>query len=282
MRSKNVERLVKLGVWAALSVVLVILVHFPIFPAIPFIEYDPGDIPILMAAFAFGPWWGLLLTVVVSVIQGVTVSASSGVIGILMHVLSTGTGAVAAGLVYQRNKSRRSALGGLILYTLTVLIVMPILNYFISPVFLSGSYGMSYAAAQQQIMGLMWWILAFNLIKPLVNAVLTFLLYKPISRFVLKEPVVEAAAATPQRAYLWVDFATLGIYLGVVALIHLVRIRFFPFVNSGTFSLDNSIAVAVYLVLAVLTLYLDGKWRAALRRRDAKKEEEAGDDAPQA
>ncbi len=29
----------------AVSVVLVYLVHFPIFPAAPFLEYDPADIP---------------------------------------------------------------------------------------------------------------------------------------------------------------------------------------------------------------------------------------------
>lgn len=267
MRNKNVERLVKLGLWAALSVVLVLLVHFPVFPAIAFIEYDPGDIPILMASFAFGPWWGLLLTVVVSIIQGVTVSASSGVIGILMHVLSTGAGAVAAGLVYQRNKTRRSATVGLILYVLAILIIMPILNYFLTPIFLSSGYGMTYAQAQDAVMGLMWWILAINLVKPLFNAVVTFFLYKPISRYVLKEPVVQEQG---QRPYLWVDLATLGCYLAVVAILHVIRTCFFPAGDEG-FSLDNGIMIVIYLALAILTLYLDGKWRAYLRRRDREK-----------
>ena len=44
-------RLVKMGAMVALSVALVYLIHFPIFPAVAFLEYDPGDIPVLIAAF---------------------------------------------------------------------------------------------------------------------------------------------------------------------------------------------------------------------------------------
>ena len=38
----------RLGVMAALSVVLAALFHFPLFPAASFLEYDPADIPILL------------------------------------------------------------------------------------------------------------------------------------------------------------------------------------------------------------------------------------------
>ena len=49
-------RLAKLGLLAALSIVLVFFIHFPIFPTAKFLEYDPADIPIMIATFAFGPW----------------------------------------------------------------------------------------------------------------------------------------------------------------------------------------------------------------------------------
>ena len=64
----KISRLAKLGVLAALSVVLVFFIHFPIFPAASYLEYDPADIPIMIATFAFGPWYGLLMTVVVVVV----------------------------------------------------------------------------------------------------------------------------------------------------------------------------------------------------------------------
>lgn len=76
-----------LGMLAAISTVLVLFVHFPIFPTATFLEYDPADIPILIGTFLFGPWSGLLLTFVVCLIQGFTVSfAMGGMSGILMHL----------------------------------------------------------------------------------------------------------------------------------------------------------------------------------------------------
>jgi len=40
-------RLVKMSSMVAISIVLVYLIHFPIFPAVAFLEYDPADISIL-------------------------------------------------------------------------------------------------------------------------------------------------------------------------------------------------------------------------------------------
>ena len=85
----SVRKLTTMAVLIALSVVLVWFVRFPIFPAAPYLEYDPADIPILIGTFAFGPLAGIAITVVASVIQGLTVSASSGVYGVLMHVIAT-------------------------------------------------------------------------------------------------------------------------------------------------------------------------------------------------
>ena len=73
--NEKVRKLVTMAMLAALSIVLVYVIHFPIFPAASFLEYDPADIPILIGTFAYGPLAGVLLTVVVSVIQGMTVSS---------------------------------------------------------------------------------------------------------------------------------------------------------------------------------------------------------------
>ena len=84
--SANTRKLTTLAMLAALAIVLVALIHFPLVPAAPFLEYDPADIPIFIGTFLFGPAAGLALTAVVCVIQGVTVSAASGPIGIIMHL----------------------------------------------------------------------------------------------------------------------------------------------------------------------------------------------------
>ncbi len=172
---QRVAKLAKLGMLGAISIVLVSFIHFPIFPAVAYLEYDPADIAIFMGAFAFGPLAGFGLTVVVSVIQGLTVSAQSGPYGIIMHILATGSFVLIAGTIYQRGKSRKSAVTGLIFGTLTMVVVMFGANLVVTPLFT----GLPLSA----IKPLMPFILAFNFIKAGVNSVITFLLYKRISKF---------------------------------------------------------------------------------------------------
>ena len=113
MSKKKTVKMVKMGVMVAISVAMVYLVHFPIFPAVPFLEYDPADISILIGTFAFGPEAGLVLTVVTAVVQGLTVSAGSGLYGILMHMIATGVLVLVSGMIYNRKKTKATAVFGL-------------------------------------------------------------------------------------------------------------------------------------------------------------------------
>ena len=67
----------KLTIAAMLSAVgvLLIFLNFPLVPQAGFLRYDPGDIPILILTFMLGPVYGVLSTVVVSVIQALFLSA---------------------------------------------------------------------------------------------------------------------------------------------------------------------------------------------------------------
>ena len=121
------KTITQMAVLAAMSILLVYLIHFPIFPAAPFLEYDPADIPILIGTFMFGPLGGLVLTAVVCVLQGLTVSASSGIIGILMHFFATGSFVLIAGNIYKRVRTRKGAIIALIAGILTMTIAMVIL-----------------------------------------------------------------------------------------------------------------------------------------------------------
>ena len=109
----NTKKLATIAVLASLSVVLVWLVHFPIFPAVPFLEYDPADVAILICGFAYGPLAGLIATLAAALVQGFTVSAQSGLYGILMHVISTGTLMAVSSLIYNRQKTRKRAAIGI-------------------------------------------------------------------------------------------------------------------------------------------------------------------------
>ena len=172
------ERLAKMAMLVALSIVLVFLIHFPIFPAVPFLEYDPADIPILMGTFAFGPVAGILLTIVTAVLQGVTVSAQSGPYGIIMHIVATSALVLTSGLIYSKEKTKKRAVIALICGTLAMTIIMIPANLFITPKFM----GMPL----EGLLPFMPWIILFNFIKAGINSVVTFLVYKKISPFLHK------------------------------------------------------------------------------------------------
>lgn len=173
-REKTV-RLAKMGMLVAISVVLVYFIHFPIFPAVAFLEYDPADIPILIGTFAFGPVAGVLLTIVTSVVQGVTVSAASGAYGIIMHIIATSVLVIVAGVIYKFNKTRKGAVIALICGTAAMAVVMIGANLIITPLFMG--------VPRSMVWDLMPFIVGFNAIKAGINSIVTFFLYKRISGF---------------------------------------------------------------------------------------------------
>ena len=129
MRSKKIEKLVKMALLCAMSVVLMYVVRFPVIPALPFLEYDMADVPILIGAFLYGPVAGLVLAAVVSALQALTVSASSGWIGGLMHFFATGAFALLAGVIYRRRHTLRGAVEGLLAGAVAMILIMVPFNY---------------------------------------------------------------------------------------------------------------------------------------------------------
>ena len=189
----SVHQMATLAMLAAISVVLMYLVRFPLFPSAPFLEYDMADVPILIATFLFGPVSGVLLTIVVSVIQGLTVSAISDWIGILMHSTATGSFAVVAGLYYQFQRTRVGALIALILGSLAMTLVMIPLNLIFTVHFLG-------VPREVVVSMLVPTIIPFNLLKAGINSVVTFVVYKTVSRYVDRLAALESARVSNPKS----------------------------------------------------------------------------------
>ena len=154
---QKIDRIVKLGMLTALSL-LMMLIRFPLF--LPFLEYDMADVPILIGTFLFGPGWGVLLTLAVSVLQGVTVSAGSGVIGMIMHFIATGGFALTAGLIYRGMHSFKGALLSLGCGSLAMILLMIPLNLLLTPLYTG-------APAEEVAKLLLPAIIPFNAVKAL-------------------------------------------------------------------------------------------------------------------
>lgn len=175
--SKKTVTLVKMSMLAAISLVLVMLIRIP-FPPAPFLVYDPADIPVFISAFAFGPLAGFAITLVVSFVQAF-VLGGDGLIGFFMHLVATGAFVLVAGNIYKRNKSRKSAVIGLICGTIVMTISMLLWNILLTPIFL----GVPREAVMAMLATV---ILPFNLLKAGINSIVTFLTYKAIAKFLHK------------------------------------------------------------------------------------------------
>jgi len=121
------------------------------------------------------------MTVIVSVIQGLTVSAGSGFIGIIMHIVATGSFVIIFGLITRKNKGMVRSVIALIAGILTMTTIMVLWNLLLTPLFLG--------ASMEDVLPLMLpAIIPFNLIKASANGIIAFLLGKSV-KAVLKTAV---------------------------------------------------------------------------------------------
>ena len=179
MNHQNIKKLTVMAMLVAVSVILVYIVHFPIFPSAAFLEYDPADIPILIGAFTYGPLAGILLTIAASAVQALTVSAQSGLYGFLMHVISTSILCVTAGFIYKRHHTRMGAALALLVGTVAMGLGMMLANHFITPLFMG--------VPTEMVDGMLLTVfLPFNLLKAGINSAVTFLVYKTVSTHLIK------------------------------------------------------------------------------------------------
>lgn len=175
------QRMVMIGLFSAIAVVLVYLLHLPLFPAVSFLEYDMADVPIILITLMYGPSAGLLTTVVVSVVQGLTVSAGSGWIGIIMHIFATGGYVLVAGNLYKRRKTPVGEILSLSSGALTMVLTMILWNICFTPIFMG--------APRAAVLELMPLIILFNVIKAGVNSLIACLVFKAIRQILKKREI---------------------------------------------------------------------------------------------
>ena len=176
---------------SAVAFVLMFL-HFPSPMIMPsFVKMDFSDLPELLGAFALGPMYGVLISLIKNLIHLLLASSTNGV-GELCNFLFGAVFAWVAGFVYQRNKSRRTAVLGAVLGAVAMAIISVPLNYFLTYPAYVVLYGMPletiigmYQAILPSAGGLLECLVIFNmpwtLAKGLLDAVLCMLIYKPLS-----------------------------------------------------------------------------------------------------
>ena len=167
----NTKQLTLMAMLAAMAYVAMLITR-PLPHVAGFLSYDLKDVVVAIAGFMLGAGPALLITLVVSLIEMVTVS-STGPIGLLMNVLSTGAFVLPAAVLYRRDRSLKSAALGLTLGVVLMTVVMLAWNYIITPLYMH--------VPREVVAGMLLpTFLPFNLVKGGLNAGITMLVYKPM------------------------------------------------------------------------------------------------------
>ena len=144
-----------------------------LFRLVLFLKYEPKDVIITIAGFLLGPLSSLIVSTVVSLIEMVSIS-ETGPIGCLMNLLSTCSFACVAALIYKKKHSLWGAVMGLAAGTVSMVAVMLLWNWLISPLYM----GVSREAVETMLLP---YFLPFNLLKAGLNSALVLGLYKPLT-----------------------------------------------------------------------------------------------------
>ena len=173
MNRNNYNNTKKIAV-SAMLIALSFLVTMitAMFKVAGFLSFDLKDAVLSMIALLYGPAYGLVSVLAVALIEFVTIS-STGLYGLVMNILSSGTFVLVCGFIYKYKRSFSGAIMSAILTVLAVTAVMLTANIFITPLY--------FQIPRQAVISMLPTILLpFNLCKSIMNASLMLLVYKPL------------------------------------------------------------------------------------------------------
>ena len=188
MKTKNLNthRFIKLSLLSAIAVILMYM-DFPVIPIFPWLKIDLSDVPALMGAFAFGPLAGITIELMKNLLILIVKGTGTAFVGEIANFLVGIALVWPAAMLYKKNKTKKTAIIGMILGTISIEIIGVLANVYL----LLPAYGMAMSKAEL-INYVMVGLLPFNGIKAVLVCGITYVLYKKVSVSVFKvEPMLD-------------------------------------------------------------------------------------------
>ena len=186
----TLKHLVLMGMFGALGAVLM-LFEFPIpFIAPPFYGLDLSEIPVLVGTFSMGPLAGLVIELVKILVKLVLKPTTTGFVGEFANFCIGCSLVLPAGFLYKRNKTKKGALIGMIIGTVSMAVIGAVLNALVMIPFYSNFMPLesiiAAGAAINPVVSNVWTfafacVAPFNLVKGALVSLFTTLVYKRIS-----------------------------------------------------------------------------------------------------
>lgn len=187
-----ITKLTSTAILSAMAVILMYLeFNLPFMPT--FLKFDFSELPVLVGAYALGPWYGVLIELLKNLIH-LPATGTAG-IGEASNFLTGSIYVFTAGAIYKKNRTRKGAIISMAIATLALGIIACPLNYFVTlPLYgkvlnfpmeaIIGSASSVNPMVSSKISLIFWVFLPFNLFKGIVISFFTFWIYKPISNMI--------------------------------------------------------------------------------------------------
>lgn len=209
MMKMDTKMLTTMSMLCGLAMILNILFHFPLVPAVSFLSYDPKDIVIVIGGFIYGPMACVGMSGICAILD--IMFRGGNLIDVMMNMLATCSFCCVAAWIYKRNHTKRGAILGLGIGILVVTLVMVLWNYIVTPIY--------YQMPREVVSSLLLpGIVPFNLIKFGINAGVALLIYKPIVKALRSSNLVSAGQSSQELTR---DMAIVGAIV-VISLVMLV------------------------------------------------------------
>ncbi len=191
-QNSSLKYIVKIGVLSAVAVILM-LFDMPLWFAPSFYKIDFSELPILLGGFALGPLAAVLMELIKNLLNLLINGTTTAFVGEFANFVTGCAFVLPAALIYKHKKSHKTAILGLAVGTVGLVIVGALINYFVLIPAFSSLYGLpidqivamgtAVNAAITDLKSLIVFaVVPFNLIKALVCSLLSLLLYKRLSK----------------------------------------------------------------------------------------------------
>lgn len=192
----SISEITKISILGTISVLLMFIkVPLPFAPT--FMEMDIAELPALIGGFAMGPLAGFLIVCIKILLNIVINGTKTFYVGELSNLIVSSAFVLTTAFIYKHNKSKKSALLGLAIGSISMSIVATLSNYFIIfPLYakllkidLNAFVGMVAKInplVKSYLTLMVFSVLPFNLVKTFVTSLVTSLLYKRISPILKK------------------------------------------------------------------------------------------------
>ena len=187
----NTHYVTYVAIFSALAGVLM-LFEIPLFFAPVFYKIDLSEIPVLICTFYLGPVAGVLTEMIKVLIKLLLKGTTTAFVGDFANFAVGCSFILPASMIYHANKTRKTALIGMLVGTL----VMTTFGSLFNAVYLLPKFAALFGMPLDAIVGMgtqvnsritnvstlvLFAVVPFNLLKGVVDSILTGLLYKRIS-----------------------------------------------------------------------------------------------------